>query len=143
MNRPRIIIFEGISGSGKTTLFHPVHALSNYGDLLIHRLTPTHWVMDRVAGRRLSDFADIEEDLQRMTDVYVVWTDCAASVAASRQVEKQDTRVENLIRAQALFGEYFDCHTKFRNVIRLATDELTIDECVARIYDEIYAPSER
>ena len=134
----KLLIFEGISGSGKSTLFHPVHKLSNYADLHIHRFTPTNWVYDRLSGRREVDYEEINTELQKLFDVYVIWCDCDPQIAYNRQIEKKDPMIEDLTQAKELFTEYFNKVTSFKHVIHLPTHALVIDECVDIISREIY-----
>ena len=134
----KLLIFEGISGSGKTTLFHPIHALSNYQDLHIHRFTPTNWVYDHLCSRREVDYEWFNQKLQSIIDTYVIWCDCSSSVALERQISKGDSRIEDLEKATELFTEYFSKITSFTNVIHLFTDILTIDQCVDTVKRAIY-----
>tara|TARA_Y100000310_G_scaffold120063_1_gene118781 strand:- start:1726 stop:2136 length:411 start_codon:yes stop_codon:yes gene_type:complete len=134
----KLIIFEGISGSGKTTLFHPVHKLSNYQDLQIHRFTPTNWVYDRLEGRREVDYEESNKKLQELFEVYVIWCDCSSITANKRQIEKKDSMIEDLARARMLFKEYFEKVTSFKQVIYLLTDSLIIEECIDIVKEKIY-----
>ncbi len=138
MENLKLLIFEGISGSGKTTLFHPVHKLSNYQDLQIHRFTPTNWVYDRLYGRREVDYEESNQKMQDLFEVYVIWCDCSSVEAYKRQSEKKDIMTEDLPSARMLFKKYFERVTSFKNVIYVPTDMWSLQKCINYIKEKIY-----
>ena len=138
MNNIKLLIFDGISGSGKSTLFHPIHRLSNYGDLHIHRFTPTNWVYDKLYNRREVDYEELNQNIQKIINTYVIWCKCSPEIAYARQIKKKDIMIEDLEKAIKLFDEYFSEISSFKNVICLNTDILTIDQCVELVRKKIY-----
>lgn len=134
----RLIILEGISGSGKSTLLSSILDLSNYGDVLIHRFTPSQWVYNRLYGRRKVDYEDFNFKLQLINDVRIVWCDCDPEIAYQRQLEKGDEKIEDLVQARKLFQEYFFTISTWKKIIYLRTDLFSIEDCVEKVRKEIY-----
>lgn len=133
-----VIILEGISGCGKSTLLHPINELTNYRDPVVPRFTPTMWVYNKLYNRPEISYEYVNHGLQKWCDLHVVWLRVNPDIAKLRQIEKRDPITEDLHRADELFEEYFSTITIIRNVHRVATDALSIEESVALIDKKVY-----
>jgi thymidylate kinase len=137
LDKPKIVILEGISGCGKSTLHHRVTQLVDYRDLLIERFTPSCWVYNKLYGRPVYDYESINEDLMVHHDVHVVWLICKPEIAYRRCIQKNDDLIEDLKKANFLFEQYFtDTNLGPIHVVR--TDDRSVDETVKVIGERVY-----
>jgi len=134
----RIIILEGISGAGKSTLVHPISALSNFADPIMHRWTPSCWVYNLLYNRPRVDYEPMNRKLQLIADVWVIWLRCAPELAYERQRAKGDPLTEDLEAASEFFDWYFHTETSFGQVYTLDTGVKAPEECVTELRERLY-----
>ncbi|KKN86936.1 hypothetical protein LCGC14_0264990 [marine sediment metagenome] len=135
--KPKFIILEGISGAGKTALLHPVGKLSNYADLSVARFTPSCWVYNQLYSRTNVDYEVMNRAIMVEHDVHVVWLRCSSETALERCRLKDDDNVEDLSRADYLFGQYFTRYTAIQQ-IHIVNTEQHINDSIAEIRDKVY-----
>ena len=135
--KPKFIILEGISGAGKTALLHPVGKLSNYADLSVARFTPSCWVYNQLYSRTNVDYEIINRAIMAEHEVHVVWLKCDPKTALARCVAKNDSQVEDLYEAEALFGQYFNYYTAINHIHIVSTDQ-SLEDSLEEIRDRVY-----
>ena len=130
----KILVYEGISGSGKSKLLSYTKELDNYKYIQIHRFTPTQWVYDRLYDRRNVDYEEFNNNLQSITEIFVIWCWCTPREALDRQmVKREEDKTEDLEKASLLYEKYFRDISVFKNILRVDTENFSISECLIKI----------
>ena len=129
-------MYEGIPGAGKSTLKQAVSKYRGHTHLSLDRFTPSMWVYSKFRNETAYEFnEDVEKILEDNFDVYVIWCVCAANIAYSRCVIKndlEDAHLERLCSLSNLYKEYFATVTTYSKIIEVNTEK-DISICTAEI----------
>ena len=130
----RVLIYEGIPGSGKTSLRYAYGKLTQFVDLTIDRFTPTQWVFSQLRNDLIvQDLSEIEQALDNILNVVVIWCQCPIEKAFQRCRQKRDfidSSIDNLIKLEQLYKEYFSTKCKFSKIIELDTNRSLDNICL-------------
>jgi len=134
MNKLKIVILCGIDGTGKTTLKKSIEKKSNWKYIVLDRFSDS-LVYDRIYHRQNRDklFFKLEEDFNKIADIYLAYLECEDKILLERLVDKKEDKdvIDKINKAKEFFEDYLDkTPLKFT---RVDTAKYNIIQCTNRI----------
>ena len=127
-NKPILIIFEGVDKSGKTTIKDRFNKKTNFGYVVLDRLTTSSKIYNEFFGRdRLGYYNEVENSVIKAFNVLVVLCECDTEII-SRRLSNANEKLPEQLKA---FREEVD--RSFINYVVIDTTNRDVDECVENI----------
>ena len=134
-NKPILIIFEGVDKSGKTTIKDRFNKKTNFGYVVLDRLTTSSKIYNEFFGRdRLGYYNEVENSVIKAFNVLVVLCECDTEIISRRLSnanEKLPEQLKDIDKVKKAFREEVD--KSFINYVVIDTTSRDVDECVENI----------
>ena len=138
-SKPILIIFEGVDKVGKTTIRDRFNKKTNFGYVVLDRLTTSSKIYNRFFGRdRLGYYELVEDALIRAFNVLIVLCECDTEIILKRLEDAKEElpkQLKNIYEVKRAFREEVD--RSFVNYIVIDTSNKEIDECVENIITRV------
>ena len=138
-SKPILIIFEGVDKAGKTTIRDRFNKKTNFGYVVLDRLTTSSKIYNRFFGRdRLGYYELVEDALIRAFNVLIVLCECDTEIILKRLEDAKEElpkQLKNIDEVKRAFREEVD--RSFVNYIVIDTSNKEIDECVENIITRV------
>lgn len=136
--KPILIIFEGVDKSGKTTLKDKFNKETDFGYVVLDRLTTSSKVYNNLFCRDRIDYYNKFEDSLKMTfNVLVVLCECDTNLVIERLRKANETLPEQLKDIDKVKKNfYIEIERSFDNFMIINTEE-DIKECVEKIIKRV------
>ena len=113
MNKPQLIILEGVDKVGKTTVYQRLRKITEYEPLVIDRFHASNFAYDIFWGRshHIKNYFEKDKQLDRIYDVYYIYLVCAPDVLFKRLKKEENLKSKPIIginKIDKLFKMYFD-----------------------------------
>ena len=130
-DKPILIIFEGVDKSGKTTLKDLFNKKTNFGYVVLDRLTTSSKIYNNFFERdRLEYYENFERSVTKSFNVLVVLCECETEVIVERLKNANEflpEKLKDIDKVKAAFREEVD--NSFYNYIVIDTMN-DVNECV-------------
>lgn len=134
-NKPILIIFEGVDKSGKTTIKDRFNKKTNFGYVVLDRLTTSSKIYNEFFGRdRLGYYNEVENSVIKAFNVLVVLCECDTEIISRRLSnanEELPEQLKDIDKVKKAFREEVD--KSFINYVVIDTTSRDVDECVENI----------
>lgn len=136
--RPILIIFEGVDKSGKTTLKDKFNKETDFGYVVLDRLTTSSKVYNNLFCRdRIDYYNKFEDSLKRTFNVLVVLCECDTNLVIERLKKANETLPEQLKDIDKVKKNfYIEIERSFDNFMIINTEE-DINDCVNKIIKRV------
>lgn len=136
--KPILIIFEGVDKSGKTTLKDKFNKETDFGYVVLDRLTTSSKVYNNLFCRdRIDYYNKFEDSLKRTFNVLVVLCECDTNLVIERLRKANETLPEQLKDIDKVKKNfYIEIERSFDNFMIINTEE-DIKECVEKIIKRV------
>lgn len=137
-DKPILIIFEGVDKSGKTALKDLFNKKTNFGYVVLDRLTTSSKVYNNFFERdRLEYYEQFERSVLIAFNVLVVLCECETEIIIERLKNANEflpEKLKDIDKVKAAFREEVD--NSFSNYIMIDTLR-EIDECVNELIKRV------
>ena len=138
MNKPKLIILEGVDKVGKTSVYQTLRRMTNYGPLVIDRFLGSNYAYDLFWGREhyIKNYDRLEKSLMKSFDVYLIYLICSGP-EHKRRLKKEDTNFETIKRitvVDRLFYLYYNL-SPIKNKTIIDTAKKTSKEVASLILE--------
>lgn len=134
-NKPILIIFEGVDKSGKTTIKDRFNKKTNFGYVVLDRLTTSSKIYNEFFGRdRLGYYNEVENSVIKAFNVLVVLCECDTEIISRRLSnanEELPEQLKDIDKVKKAFRE--EVYKSFINYVVIDTTSRDVDECVENI----------
>lgn len=138
-SKPILIIFEGVDKTGKTTIRDRFNKKTNFGYVVLDRLTTSSKIYNEFFGRdRLDYYKTIEDAMIKAFNVLVVLCECDTEIILERlrnANEELPEQLRNVDEVKKAFRE--EVERSFINYVVIDTTNKEIDECVDSIITRV------
>ena len=136
--KPILIIFEGVDKSGKTTLKDKFNKETDFGYVVLDRLTTSSKVYNNLFCRdRIDYYNKFEDSLKRTFNVLVVLCECDTNLVIERLKKANETLPEQLKDIDKVKKNfYIEIERSFDNFMIINTEE-DINDCVDKIIKRV------
>ena len=138
-SKPILIIFEGVDKTGKTTIRDRFNKKTNFGYVVLDRLTTSSKIYNEFFGRdRLGYYKAIEDAMIKAFNVLVVLCECDTEIILERlrnANEELPEQLRNIDEVKKAFRE--EVERSFINYVVIDTTNKEIDECVDSIITRV------
>ena len=138
-SKPILIIFEGADKTGKTTIRDRFNKKTNFGYVVLDRLTTSSKIYNEFFGRdRLGYYKTIEDAMIKAFNVLVVLCECDTEIILERlrnANEELPEQLRNVDEVKKAFRE--EVERSFINYVVIDTTNKEIDECVDSIITRV------
>lgn len=138
-SKPILIIFEGVDKTGKTTIRDRFNKKTNFGYVVLDRLTTSSKIYNEFFGRdRLGYYKTIEDAMIKAFNVLVVLCECDTEIILERlrnANEELPEQLRNVDKVKKAFRE--EVERSFINYVVIDTTNKEIDECVDSIITRV------
>lgn len=138
-SKPILIIFEGVDKTGKTTIRDRFNKKTNFGYVVLDRLTTSSKIYNEFFGRdRLGYYKTIEDAMIKAFNVLVVLCECDTKIILERlrnANEELPEQLRNVDEVKKAFRE--EVERSFINYVVIDTTNKEIDECVDSIITRV------
>lgn len=138
-SKPILIIFEGVDKTGKTTIRDRFNKKTNFGYVVLDRLTTSSKIYNEFFGRdRLDYYKTIEDAMIKAFNVLVVLCECDTEIILERlrnANEELPKQLRNVDEVKKAFRE--EVERSFINYVVIDTTNKEIDECVDSIITRV------
>ena len=138
-SKPILIIFEGADKTGKTTIRDRFNKKTNFGYVVLDRLTTSSKIYNELFGRdRLGYYKTIEDAMIKAFNVLVVLCECDTEIILERlrnANEELPEQLRNVDKVKKAFRE--EVERSFINYVVIDTTNKEIDECVDSIITRV------
>ena len=138
-SKPILIIFEGVDKTGKTTIRDRFNKKTNFGYVVLDRLTTSSKIYNEFFGRdRLGYYKTIEDAMIKAFNVLVVLCECDTEIILERlrnANEELPEQLRNVDEVKKAFRR--EVERSFINYVVIDTTNKEIDECVDSIITRV------
>ena len=138
-SKPILIIFEGVDKTGKTTIRDRFNKKTNFGYVVLDRLTTSSKIYNEFFERdRLDYYKTIEDAMIKAFNVLVVLCECDTEIILERlrnANEELPEQLRNIDEVKKAFRE--EVERSFINYVVIDTTNKEIDECVDSIITRV------
>ena len=138
-SKPILIIFEGADKTGKTTIRDRFNKKTNFGYVVLDRLTTSSKIYNELFGRdRLGYYKTIEDAMIKAFNVLVVLCECDTEIILERlrnANEELPEQLRNVDEVKKAFRR--EVERSFINYVVIDTTNKEIDECVDSIITRV------
>ena len=138
-SKPILIIFEGVDKTGKTTIRDRFNKKTNFGYVVLDRLTTSSKIYNEFFGRdRLDYYKTIEDAMIKAFNVLVVLCECDTEIILERlrnANEELPEQLRNVDEVKKAFRR--EVERSFINYVVIDTTNKEIDECVDSIITRV------
>ena len=138
-SKPILIIFEVADKTGKTTIRDRFNKKTNFGYVVLDRLTTSSKIYNEFFGRdRLGYYKTIEDAMIKAFNVLVVLCECDTEIILERlrnANEELPDQLKNIDEVKKAFRE--EVERSFINYVVIDTTNKEIDECVDSIITRV------
>lgn len=137
--KPILIIFEGVDKSGKTTLKDKFNKKTNFGYVVLDRLTTSSKIYNNFFNRdRLEYYNRFERSVIESFNILVVLCECDTDLIVERLRNANEVlpeQLKNIDEVKKAFEE--EVEKSFTNYMLIDTTKRSIDECVDDIITRV------
>lgn len=138
-SKPILIIFEGVDKSGKTTIKDRFNKKTNFGYVVLDRLTTSSKIYNKFFGRdRLNYYNEIERGMVKAFNVLIVLCECDTEIISQRLSnanEELPEQLKDIDKVKKAFEEEVD--RSFANYVVIDTTSRDVDGCVEDIITRV------